>query len=257
MSPISLDLTAGPGAAPAVAQALDDHLRVFLRPLLNRLDAAADKRLVRTFLAAIRALVTFRHGRCGLLLSELGGYLLSPAQAAAGTKRLSNLLRSQTWTSHLILWFLWTLGTARVAELDSSGQTALVLWDESVLEKPESRVLPDLCAVRSRKAERLKRRRPGFVRPPTFRPIFVPGLNWLALLVIGLSGPPTLAAMAWWTTHGLRAEKKRPLETDGLLRCADAWGRRVIHVFDRGFAGAPLAHPRDALTAPAELPVPR
>jgi Transposase DDE domain len=165
--------------------------------------------------------------------------VLSPAQAAAGTKRLSTLLRSQTWTSRLILWFLWTLGTARVTELAVDDRAALVLWDESVLEKPESRVLPDLCAVRSRKAERLKRRRPGFVRPPTFRPIFVPGLNWLALLVIGLSGPPTLAAMTWWTTHGPRAEKKRTIEADWLLRCADAWGRRVIHVFDRGFAGAP------------------
>ena len=93
--------------------------------------------------------------------------------------------------------------------------------------------------MRSRKAERLKRRRPGFVRPPTFRPIFVPGMNWLALLVIGLSGPPGLAAMTWWSTHGPRAENKRDLEAAWLLRCAEAWGRRVLHVFDRGFAGAP------------------
>ena len=116
MSPVLFDLTAGSGAALTVAQALDDHLRAFLSPLLNRLDAVADKRLVRTFLATIRAIVTFRHGRCGLLLSELGAFLLSPAQAAVGTKRLSNLLRSQTWTSRLILWFLWTVGTARVTD---------------------------------------------------------------------------------------------------------------------------------------------
>ncbi len=144
-----------------------------------------------------------------------------------------------TWTSRLIVWFLWTLGEARVRALETAGQTVVVLWDESVLEKPESRMLPGLCAVRSRKAERLKRRRPGFVRPPTFRPIFVPGMNWLALLVIGLSGPPSLAAMTWWTTHGPRAEAKREVEAAWLLRCAEVWGRRVLHVFDRGFAGAP------------------
>ncbi|HEX2170951.1 MAG TPA: transposase [Dehalococcoidia bacterium] len=239
MPPVRLNLAAGPTAAPAVAQALDNHLEAFLRPLLGRLDAVADTRLVRTFLATIRAILTFRHGRCGLRLSELGGYLLSPAQAAAGTKRISNLLRSDTWTSRLIVWFLWTLGEARVCALEATGEPVWVLWDESVLEKPESRVLPGLCAVRSRKAERLKRRRPGFVRPPTFRPIFVPGMNWLALLVIGLSGPPRLAAMRWWSTHGPRAEDKRAVEADWLLRCTETWARRVIHVFDRGFAGAP------------------
>ncbi len=95
MPSVTIDRTAGPSAAPAVAQALEERLGAFLSPLLVRLDAVTDTRLVRTFLATIRAILTFRHGRCGLLLSALGGYLLSPAQAAAGTKRLSNLLR---WT---------------------------------------------------------------------------------------------------------------------------------------------------------------
>jgi hypothetical protein len=146
MVSVTVDQTAGPSAAPVVAQALEERLGVFLSPLLSRLDAVADTRLVRTFLATIRAILTFRHGRCGLLLSELGGYVLSPTQAAAGTKRLSNLLRSETWTSRLIVWFLWTLGEARVRALEANGETVLVLWDESVLEKPESRVLPGLCA---------------------------------------------------------------------------------------------------------------
>jgi hypothetical protein len=55
----TLDLTAGPRAAPAVAQALDDHLGAFLSPILDRLEAVADNRLVRTFLATIRAILTF------------------------------------------------------------------------------------------------------------------------------------------------------------------------------------------------------
>jgi hypothetical protein len=79
MPPVPLYLSAGPTAAPAVAQVLDDYLGAFLSPVLDRLDAVADKRLVRTFLDTIRAILTFRHGRCGLLLSELEGSLLSPA----------------------------------------------------------------------------------------------------------------------------------------------------------------------------------
>jgi hypothetical protein len=35
-----------------------------------------------------------------------------------------------------------------LAELEQEGETALLLWDESVLEKPESIKLEGLCAVR-------------------------------------------------------------------------------------------------------------
>jgi hypothetical protein len=108
MPSVTVDRTAGPSAAPAVAQALEERLGVFLSPLLSRLDAVADARLVRTFLATIRAILTFRHRRCGLLLSELGGYVLSPAQAAAGTKRLSNLLEGVPWERR-ILSSLWKM----------------------------------------------------------------------------------------------------------------------------------------------------
>ncbi len=45
----------------------------------------------------MQVIISFRHASQGLLLSELGGYLLSPAQAQAGTKRISNLLRSRRW----------------------------------------------------------------------------------------------------------------------------------------------------------------
>jgi hypothetical protein len=34
----------------------------------------------------------------GLLLSELGGYLLGPDQAPAGTKRISNLVHAADWS---------------------------------------------------------------------------------------------------------------------------------------------------------------
>jgi len=51
-----------------------------------------------------------------------------------------------------------------------------------------------LGLVRSSKAYRLTRIKPGFFSPPT-RPIFVPGLQWIGVLALGMSGPPTVAAM--------------------------------------------------------------
>ncbi len=66
----------------------------FVEPLLTTLDTRLDACLVRTFLATLIAIVRWRNRAHGLLLSELGGYLYSPERAPAGTKRLSNLLRS-------------------------------------------------------------------------------------------------------------------------------------------------------------------
>jgi hypothetical protein len=115
----------------------------------------------------------------------------------------------------------------------------LVIWDESVIEKPESLQLEGLCAVRSSKAVRLKRIKPGFFNPPGGRPIFVPGYNWLQVLVAGMEGPLTVANMQGWTTRGERAQDKRRVEAEILRQTAQKWGARVLHVWDRGFAGAP------------------
>ena len=59
------------------------------------MDRLLDKRLVRTFLQTIQVILAYRDRVGGLLLSELGGYLLSPEQAPAGSKRLSTLLHSR------------------------------------------------------------------------------------------------------------------------------------------------------------------
>jgi hypothetical protein len=66
----------------------------------------------------------------GLLLSELGAYLLTPEQAPAGTKRLSNLLRSPRWTAHLIADWLWQQADARLRALCATGDdpTPRVGW---------------------------------------------------------------------------------------------------------------------------------
>ncbi|MDQ2788029.1 MAG: hypothetical protein M3Y58_23870 [Chloroflexota bacterium] len=229
-------LTAGGQASPAIAAALRQQLGLFLAPLLVVLDVHLDCRLVRTFAASIEAIVRWRNRAHGLLLSELGGYLLSPDHAPAGTKRLSNLLRSPKWSAALITQFLWQQAAARLTALETGDEAVLAVWDESVLEKPESQAIEGLCAVRSSKAHRLTRIKPGFFQPPV-RPIFVPGMQWIGVLVLGMSGPPTVAAMRWWTSRGERTSDKRAEEGALFAQCVAAWGRRVVHVWDRGFAG--------------------
>jgi hypothetical protein len=223
----------------ALAPLLRQHFLAFLLPLLERLDAQIDRRLVRTVAATIAAILMWRNRAHGLLLSELGAYILSPQQAPAGTKRLSNLLHSPKWTSDLIDHWLWDQADAHVAAIAAAGETPLLIWDESVLEKPETVHADDLCSVRSSKAARLKRIKPGFYNPPGGRPIHVPGLRWLGLLLVGQASPPLVAAMHWWTTRGPHASDRRREESRLLLQCRAAWARGVVHVWDRGFAGSP------------------
>src|SRR5256885_358814 len=101
-------------------------------------------------------------------------------------------------------------------------------------------LLVQLDAVRSSKAKRLTHYKKGFYSPPP-KPIFVPGLQWIGLLLVGRheqQGPPLLAAMRWWSSRGAQASFKRDEEVKLLLSCAAQWGRTVVHVFDQGFASA-------------------
>ena len=172
-------------------------MQSFIGPLVEWLDQQVDRRMVRTLFLALVAIVGLRNSRSGLLLSELGAHVLSPAQAPAGTKRLSNLLRSSKWSHSLPERFLWHRADQKLAHLEERGELALAIWDESVLEKPESIALEGLCPVRSSKAARLKRIKPGYYNPPGGPPVFVPGLQWLTVMVAGMHGPPVLAAMRW------------------------------------------------------------
>jgi hypothetical protein len=220
------------------AQGMRQQLGEMVRPLLRALDEVLDKRLVATFFAALQAIVMHRHARNGLLLSELGAYLLSPAQAPAGTKRRSNLLRSRRWGAALIDDFLWERADEQVHKLTQANERALVLWDESVLEKPESRASEGLCPVRSSKAARLKRVKKGFYTPPSGAAIFVPGMRWLSVVVCGMKGSPVLANLRWWTTRGAHATDRSTERHQLLQQCAKAWGSVVTHVFDRDFASS-------------------
>lgn len=114
-----------------------------------------------------------------------------------------------------------------------------MVWDESVLEKSESLKTEGLCAVRSTKAACLKRTNPGYFNPPTDRPIFVLGFNWLQVLVTGLKGAPVLAHPCWWKTRGEKASRKREEEGRILKKAVTLWEWKVIHSWDRGFAGSP------------------
>lgn len=218
---------------------LENRLVELLWPILSKLNKQLDRRLVSTFLGLVMAIVMHRHRDHGLLLSELGGYLLGAEHCCAGTKRISTLIHSESWGAGSIETFLWQQGAQRVEEIWGQGERPLVIWDESVLEKPESLQAEGLCAVRSSKAVRLKRIKPGFFNPPGGRPIFVPGFHWLKILVIGRTGAPTLAHMRWWTTRGKEQSKKRDEEKLVLSYIDRIWGKEVLHVWDRGFAGNP------------------
>ena len=231
-------LEQGMSAAPAVSAGLRERLTTFLTPILQDLDSYIDRRLVRTLRDTVEAVLVFRNRAMGLLLSELGGYLLSFDHAPAGTKRLSNLLRCRKWDASLIESWLWQQADAERQRLVASGQKPLVLWDESVNEKPESIASDDLGSVRSSKAHRLTRIKKGYYTPPK-GPVFVPGFRWIGLLVCGCSEAPCVAAMQWWTNRGENALEASDVKRSLLFRCAEEWGRSVLHVWDRGEAGGP------------------
>jgi hypothetical protein len=109
-------------AGQAQAAALRQRLKAFQALVLMRLNERLDKRLVRTFRAAVEAIPEFRHNGQGWLLSELGGCILSPAQALAGTKALSNLLRSAHWHYGQIEQFLWRCSDEQVTALQGAGE---------------------------------------------------------------------------------------------------------------------------------------
>lgn len=208
-------------------------------PLLASLYQKMDRRLVQTLLDLLLVIVMHRHRNQGLLLSELGGYLLGADRAPAGTKRIHNLLASLRWQSQTVDEYLWQQADQALDQRLHPQDDVYAIWDESVIEKSESLKAERLCAVRSSKAKRLKRIKPGYYNPPGGRPVFVPGFNWLQILVAGMKGPPALAHLHYWTTRGEDASDKRSEEHAILSHLAHRWGSMVVHVWDRGFAGAP------------------
>lgn len=222
----------------AVSQYLRRRLKGLLDPLLVRLFLKMDKRLVKTMEELTAVIIRHRHNANGLLLTELGGELLSPEQAPAGTKRIGNLLKSTAWEAEDIDEFVEEQGLKQYEHLKEQGQRALAIWDESVVEKPESIASQGLCAVKSSKAKRLLRIKPGYYNPPTGKPVHVPGFQWLGLVLAGMFSGISVLRLRCWTTRGEYAQNKQEMLRQWLGwvkdKLADAW-----HVFDRGFCGAP------------------
>ena len=64
---------------------VESQLVKYLKPVLSRLNEKMDRRLVKTFLGLVMLIIQHRHRNNGLLLSELGGYLLGSEACCAGT----------------------------------------------------------------------------------------------------------------------------------------------------------------------------
>lgn len=226
--------------ARKASQELTQVLEEFLAPLLLVLDGLLDKRLVRTLVQLCVAIIRFRNQKQGLLLSELGSYMGGyPGQstaAPAGTKRISNLLRSLKWSVLHIDTYLLKKADEEVKALKAQGKRILCIWDGSVLEKAESEKLEGLCGVPSSKAKRLTRSKKGLVfNFPPKKAITVVGMQWTGALIAGMQGMIYVAMMNWWTTKGDYETKLRIQEETMLRKCVRQWGDCLLHIFDRGY----------------------
>ncbi len=216
------------------------HLLRFLEPLVCELDVTGDKRPWRTLVQTVEAIVAFRDRNHGLLLSELGEYMDGLGRGG-GTKRLSTLIHHRGWKAQQVEEFLLWRADSQLASWEAQGEDGLLIWDGTVLEKPESLSAEGLCAVRSSKALRLTHIKKGYYHPPG-KPIFVPGLHGIGLLLAGRShhqGPAMLAALRWWTSRGPLASHEKDENCKLLRLVSGRWGRRLLHVFDRGYCGSP------------------
>ena len=91
--------------------------------------------------------MSFRDRNHGLLLWELGGYMDGLGHGG-GTKRLSSLIHHQGWLATQIDEFLLRRADEQIAQWEAGGEDGLLIWDGTVLEKPESLQAEGLCAVR-------------------------------------------------------------------------------------------------------------
>jgi hypothetical protein len=72
-------ISEGKQASRSISERIGRELEAFVEPMVMELDQRIDKRLVRTSLVTLQVIVQLRNRSQGLQLSELGGYILSPA----------------------------------------------------------------------------------------------------------------------------------------------------------------------------------
>lgn len=236
-TPSSVPIPAG-----ELAQQTRAQFQTFLTPLLAQLYHTLDLRLVRTLQCCLEAILTTCNRPQALWLTELGRLLCGGDHAPAGVKRLSRLFASPHWSAAQVDEWLLVQADALVA---AQPDVALVALDGSVLEKPESLHAEGLCPVRSTRALRLGRHRPGFGggKPPR-PPITVPGFQWLAASVMGWSDPALLAACHWWSPRlpdgPAHTQAQRAAEAHLLTTLLARWGSKLLFLLDRGFASHPF-----------------
>lgn len=204
-------------------------LETFLMPLLLVLDEALDKRLVRTFVQCLVAIIRGRKNAQVLWLSERGsfldGYGKEAWSTAAGTKRVGKLLRSVKWTADLIEQSMLKKADEEVQKLKGLKQRIWCIWDESVVEKAESEKGEGLGSVLSSKAKRRGRTNRGIIfNWPAPRPVRVIGMPW------------TAALSRWWTPKGICAIRLRDAQEEAFQVCLRKWDPLLVHVCDRGYA---------------------
>jgi hypothetical protein len=226
------------------SQEIAQDLEVFLFPLVSELDTLLDKRLVRTLVQCCVAIIRFRTTKQGLLLSELGsdrdGYYGLSRSAAAGTKSISNLMRSLKCRAFHMDRYVLEEADKEVKRLQDLGKRILCIWDGSVVEKPESSTAEGLCPVLSSTAKRRNRSRRGHVfNLPAARPVMLTGMHPTGALLAGLAGLAKIALMSCWTTKGAYATKTRQQEEAMLRKCVKKGGDILVHVCDRGDASGP------------------
>ena len=212
-----------------------EQLETYLAPYSERLDAYLDRRVVGNLRATVAGIV---QTRSELTTSELGSAICGPEHAEAGTQRLQRALPHQGWESEVIGEVLWEQAETKRKEMEQRGETPLCIWDSSVLEKPESVALDGLCSVRSSRVRRLARCRPGVFNRPGI-PVSVRGFEWESLLLVGKSGVPQVVAMKWWSREKGVSGQQRQQQEALLGKAAQRWGRKVRHVFDRGYGTGP------------------
>lgn len=211
----------------------------FLRRPLQALEQRLDKRYVYTAYDLFMGILSFRDRINGLLLSELGGYIAHPSNAPAGTKRISNLLRNEDWSKEDISEELFLQTKDRLTDPQQAGKWWLMLWDDSVIEKPESWFSEGLCAVKSSKAARLTKIKKGFYTPPQNHRICVPGHEWSAAILTSRVDKPMVCSMEWWTTRGNYKEDRGNIFYTMLKKVAELVNElkvSVWNVLDRGYA---------------------
>jgi hypothetical protein len=268
--------SAGSDLADALSDRCVRFLHPYLVHLDARLDARLVRTVASTVIALIRhrdrplALLLSELG------AILAGPTHAPAGTKRLANLLhSRRWEAATVTEELLTQGQAAV-TAAAAQVPEG--RALCILDGSVVEKPESAQAEGLAPVRSAKARRLARPRPklgpGYWRGKPGGPIVVPGWQWLAALITPWAGPrqgEPLTLGAWhWYSHPTRADRKpsadagTPTATEpaasadgaesaGIPRQTDreaeravleqvvaAWGaERLLHVWDRGFAGGP------------------